>query len=288
MKFILSRCLLLVFLLFPLFCFAQKSNPAYLIYNEKGREISYRKFIRSLAKADIVLFGEFHNNPICHWLELEVAQDLYKKRTLTLGAEMLEADNQAAVDAYLSGGLDLAGLDSLARLWNNFNTDYKPVLDFAAANSVEFVATNIPRRYASMVYRGGFSSLDTLPPAELATIAPLPISYDAELPGYKAMMEMAAGHGGANLPKAQAIKDATMAYFILKNHQPGDLFLHYNGAYHSDNFEGIYWYLKREKPPLHIQTISAVSQENIHKLEEENCGKATFIICIPQNMTTTY
>ena len=42
--------------------------------------------IKSLAKRDIILFGELHNNPISHWLQYEVTADLNKTRELILGA----------------------------------------------------------------------------------------------------------------------------------------------------------------------------------------------------------
>ena len=56
---------------------------------------------------------------------------------------------------------------------------------------------------------------------EKTWMAPLPMDYDANLPGYVKMVEMMGGHGGANMPKAQATKDATMAYFILQHFKPG-------------------------------------------------------------------
>ena len=95
------------------------------------------------------------------------------------------------------------------------------------------------------------------------------------------------GHGGANMPKAQASKDATMAYFSLKAWQPGKLLIHYNGAYHSDEFESMYWFLKRANPGLNIVTISTVSQDDVELLEEESQDKADFIIAVPSNMTQT-
>ena len=119
-------------------------------------------------------------------------------------------------------------------------------------------------------------------------IAPLPISYDAELPGYKKMMEMMKDHGGPNLPKAQAIKDATMAHFILQNYKPGNLFIHFNGSFHSENYDGIVWYLKNKRPELTYTTITVVSQKDIRKLLDENKNKADFIICVDEDMTTTY
>lgn len=99
---------------------------------------------------------------------------------------------------------------------------------------------------------------------------------------------MGGGHGGENLPKAQAIKDATMAHFILQNHKAGQLFIHYNGAYHSDYKEGIIWHIRQTNSQLKIMTISTVNQEQLKKLNKENLGKADFIICVDENMTKTY
>jgi uncharacterized iron-regulated protein len=265
-----------------------QQKPAYQIFDSKGKKTSYGKLLKQVANKDITLFGEFHNNPIAHWLQLELSKDLYPRRQLAFGAEMFEQDNQQALDLYLSGTLSAKGLDSLARLWPNYKTDYAPLVNFAKENKIGFAATNVPRRYASMVARGSFSALDTLRWTEKAWIAPLPIAYDSLLPGYQKMLSMMPGHGGANLPKAQALKDATMAHFILKNYKPGNLFLHFNGSYHSDNYEGILWYLKQARPDLRYATISTVSQKDISKLLPENIGKADFIICVDEDMTTTY
>jgi len=266
-----------------------QNKTAYVIYNAKGQKVSYAKMVKTIAKNnDIVLFGEYHDNPISHWLQLEITKDLSTKRELVLGAEMLEADNQGELNDYLAGIIDAKTLDSTARLWPNYKTDYKPLVDFAKENHLKFIAANIPRRYAKTVFSKGLEALEELPINEKAWIAPLPIDYDAELPGYKAMLEMMGGHGGENLPKAQAIKDATMAYFIYKNWLPNQLFIHYNGSYHSDGFEAIYWYLLKKDPSLNIQTISTVSQDNVFKLLEENKGIADFIICVDEDMTSTY
>jgi len=265
-----------------------QQKPAYVLYNSEGKKVSYKKMIKQLAKKDIVLFGEFHNNPISHWLELSLAKDLSEKRNLTFGAEMFEADNQQSLNNYLAGKITAKGLDSTARLWSNYKTDYAPIVDFAKEKNAAFIATNIPRRYASLVSKKGFEGLDTLSALEKTWMAPLPMDYDANLPGYVKMLEMMGGHGGANMPKAQATKDATMAYFILQNFKPGNLFIHYNGSFHSDNYDGINWYLKRKRPDLKYATITTVSQKNIKELLAENKGKADYIICVDEDMTNTY
>lgn len=279
--------LLSIGLLIALIGFAQ-DKPAYVLYNSQGKKVKYAKMMEEIVKSDILMFGEFHDNPIAHWLQLELTKDLKAQRSLMLGAEMFEADNQEQLNAYLQGKLSAKGLDSSARLWRNYKTDYAPLVDFARQNNIIFVATNIPRRYASMVAKGGFESLDTLKSNEKAWIAPLPIIYDSTLPGYKNMLEMMKDHGGPNLPKAQASKDATMSHFILKHFVPGNLFIHYNGAYHSENYEGIVWYLRKSNPSLKIATITVVSQADVNKLLAENKKKADYIICVDEDMTTTY
>ncbi|MGV8946886.1 MAG: ChaN family lipoprotein [Lutibacter sp.] len=276
----------LLFLLFTISIFSQ-NKPAFKLYNAKGNEVSYQQMLKAMRNAEVVLFGEHHNNPIVHWLQYETTVDLNKSKKLTLGAEMFEADNQVALNNYLSGKIDQKTFDTVARLWKNYPTDYKPLVDFAKENKLKFIATNVPRSFASQVFKNGFESLDALSSEEKSWMAPLPIKYDANLPGYVKMMKMMGGHGGDNLPKAQAIKDATMAYFILKNKENNKLFIHYNGAYHSDDFEGINWYLKQEKPTLKIVTISVVEAENVKKFEAENKGKADFIIVVPTTMTKT-
>ena len=274
--------------LFVLTSFAQNKSP-YKIYNAKGKQVSYKKMVKELSKSDIILFGEFHNNAISHWLQYEVTEELNKTRDLMLGAEMFEADNQLVLNEYLAGNINNKQLDSMARLWPNYQTDYAPLVDFAKDNNIQFIASNIPRRYASKVFKQGIESLDELSDEEKSWITPLPMEYDAELSCYKDIPVMMGGPKmKANLAKAQAIKDATMAYFILQNYNEGELFIHYNGAYHSDIYEGILWYLKRGKNDLNYTTISTVSQENIDKLLEENKNLADFIICVDINMTNTY
>ncbi len=267
--------------------FAQ-SRPAYVLYNAKGKKISYTKMIKQLAEKDILLFGEFHNNPISHWMELTVAKDLSEIREIIFGAEMFEADNQQALNDYLADKISAKGLDSAARLWSNYKTDYAPLVNFAKEKKTPFIATNIPRRYAALVSKKGFEALDTIPALAKTWMAPLPMDYDSTLPGYVNMMKMMSGHGSSNMPKAQATKDATMAYFILQNVKPGALFIHFNGSYHSENYDGINWYLKRKRPELNIGTITTVSQKKLKKLLVENKGKADFIICVDEDMTSTY
>jgi uncharacterized iron-regulated protein len=46
----------------------------------------------------------------------------------------------------------------ITQLWSNYQTDYRPLVDFAKEN-LRFIATNIPRRYASMINKMGIKAL---------------------------------------------------------------------------------------------------------------------------------
>ncbi len=278
---------LILLLFFTIVSLAQ-DKKAYQLFDKNGKKVSYKKLLKETGAAQVVLFGEFHNNAISHWLELELTKDIAKNKEVVLGAEMLEADNQKQVNQYLNGDINQKKLDSTARLWPNYKTDYKPLVDFAKENKLQFIATNIPRRFASLVSKNGFEALDKLTDEEKNWVAPLPIPYDASLPGYVEMLKMMGEHTSPNMPKAQAIKDATMAYFINKNLKDGTTFIHYNGSYHSDNFEAISWYLKTYHPNIKIVTISSVEQKEVTKLETENHNKANFIIVIDEDVTKTY
>lgn len=251
--------------------------------------------VAELQKADVVLFGEQHNDPIAHWLQLEVARDLHKEhqKSFAIGAEMFEADVQLLLNEYLSGLISDNNFEQESRPWQNYKTDYKPIIKYAKAENVPFIATNVPRRYAAMVAAGSLKALNELSEDAKKYIAPLPIVVDTNLPGYKNMLSLfgSSTHGNAkseNIVQAQALKDATMAHFILEQLKTGKKVLHLNGAYHSDNFEGIGWYLKHKGQKLKIITITTVLQEDLDKLTEENKNKADFILVVPASMTRTY
>ena len=147
MKRLLLLAPLALFLSFTL----KLDKQPYILYNSKGNKATYEQLLAEAKKADIVLFGELHDNPICHWLQKELTDDLYadKKDNLVLGAEMFEADDQITLNEYLAGRISDKTLKEEAKLWNNFATDYKPLLDIAKTNKLRFIACNICLLYTS-------------------------------------------------------------------------------------------------------------------------------------------
>lgn len=272
-----------------------QDKQAYVIYNGKGKRVVYQNVVNVVKNSDLLLFGELHDNPIAHWLELELAVDVFDalKGNIILGAEMFETDNQLILDEYLNGYISQQRFEAEARLWPNYKTDYKPIVEFAKSKGLRFVATNIPRRYASMVSAGGFDTLLSLSQQAKLYIAPLPIAYDPNLGCYKSMLGMMdmPGKGRSNpefFPMAQAIKDATMAHCIMENLRGNHVFIHFHGSFHSNNYEGIYWYVKCKLPNLKIVTVATVTQDDLSTLNQESMGIADFIIVVPDRMTRTY
>ena len=290
----LSAILSLLIISLPIY---SQDLPAYKVFSGEGKKADFSDIQRAASKSDIVFFGEQHDNPIAHWLELELTKSLFAARgkDLILSAEMFETDNQILIDEYLSGLIKESSFESEVRSWKNYATDYKPLLNFAKENGLRFIASNIPRRYAAVVSSGGFEALQKVPPEELKYIAPLPIDYDPDLACYKDMLSMGGSIGGQmggkvseNLPKAQAIKDATMAKSISNSWQKGQTLIHFNGSYHSDKHTGILWYLNKYNPSVKVITVTTVLQDDIEKMSDENKGLADFVIVIPTSMTRTY
>jgi uncharacterized iron-regulated protein len=286
----MKSSILNIFLIAILVFSFKGDKKAYQLFDSKGKETTYEKMLNDAKQADVVLFGEMHDNPICHWLQLELTKDLYqiKKEKLVLGAEMFEADDQIAINEYLAGKISEKTFKDEVKLWPNYKTDYKPLIDFAKNNKLNFIAANIPRRYANLVYNKGIEKLDSLDSEAKKWICPLPMKYDGTIKCYKDIFESAGGHGGENLPKSQAVKDATMAYFISKNLEKGKLFIHYNGTYHSNNHQGIEWYLKDINKNLKVFTIASAEQAALDTLAKESIDLADYIIITPESLTKTH
>jgi len=283
---------IIAFISLVLFSNAQ-DKPAYQLYNNKGKLAKYDKMIKDLAESDMVFFGEAHTNPISHWMQIEMAKSFYeiKGDKFFFGAEMFENPNQLVLNEYLAGFYpEKKMIPEMTQMWGNYKTDYKPLVEFAKENKLRFIATNIPRRYASMINKGGIEILKELSPEAKALIGPdLEKHFDTIV--YADMKDMMGGHvppNMLNIQTAQASKDATMAHFSVKNFNKGDLFFHLDGSYHSNNKRGIIWWVNKIHPGLNIKSITTVSTSDWENMtDEEKESIAEYIIVVADNMTQT-
>lgn len=58
---------------------------------------------------------------------------------------MFENGNQLVLNEYLAGYYEEDKMmPEITQLWVNYETDYKPIMEFAKENKLRFIATNIP------------------------------------------------------------------------------------------------------------------------------------------------
>ena len=269
-----------------------QSPVAYTLFDKDGNKVEYRAMIEEISLQDLVFLGEIHNCPIAHWMEKLIIEDLYAIHgdKLMLGAEMFERDDQLLVNEYISGLIPESRFKVEAKLWQNYETDYKPIIEFAKTNKLPFIATNVARRYANIVAKEGLKALDKVSEEAHAWLAPLPIEYISN-PLVDAYFSHMMNPGmkktpSTNLAEAQVVKDATMAWSISQTLK--EKFVHINGSFHSTGHAGIINYLNVYRPGLKIATIEVVRQDQIDTLNEKSKGNADYFICVPRSMTTTY
>nr|WP_294861150.1 ChaN family lipoprotein [uncultured Fluviicola sp.] len=265
---------------------------AFRIFDSKGKQVSFQKMMAKVSSNQVILFGEFHDNPISHWLELNVLMSLNEKKQgsrLGVGFEMFELHQVKALNDYIATKSYKALKDS-TELWANFKTDYKPVLDSAIAYGNSPFAANVTRKYASLVFKKGLAVLDSLPADEKKLMAPLPFPFDSTLSQYVELIDMGREMhaSGINFAYAQAIKDATMGYSIVQQLQKNKQVYFLNGAFHSDFHQGIMWYIQQYAAGTTVGTITTVSQKDVRKLEKEHVNRADYIIVVNETMLSTH
>lgn len=270
---------------------AVAQGEAYQFFTSKGKKIELKDVLKKSSEVDITFFGELHNNSLAHWLQLEVLKGMQAENPdLVLGAEFFERDDQLSIDEWFSDFITEKNFEAEAKLWNNYSTDYRPLMRFAKENSLEFIASNVPRKYASLVSRSGKVALDSLSEEAKRYFAQLPYEIDMDLPGYVAMKDMMHGAPGNSdyMVQAQALKDATMAESLFSAISAKKKILHVNGSYHSKDGEGILWYLKREFPDLNILNIHTITQDSLDKLDPQYKESGEIILVLPKDSHESY
>jgi uncharacterized iron-regulated protein len=292
----MKQLILTSFLLISIVSFTKAQNkPAYQLFSNDGEIAIYDDMIKDLVISDMVFFGEYHNDPISHWMQIEISKSFFeiKGDKLFFGAEMFETGNQLVINEYLAGLYpNKKMINEITQLWSNYKTDYKPLMDFAKENNLRFIASNIPRRYASMINKMGIDALKKLSPEALTLIGPdLEKYFDPTVKAYAKMADKMGGHIPANMlyiQTAQAAKDATMAHFSLKNFSPGDLLFHFEGSYHSNYKQGIIWWINKIQLGLKIKSITTVFQSEWNDMtDKEKTEIANYTIVVADNMTKT-
>ena len=259
--------LFISFIIFNYDVFAQDLISHYKVYDvKKQKVISLDEVITDMHKADVLFFGEEHNDSIGHILEFTIFKklaDQFPKKT-ALSLEMFHTDVQPVIDEYLADLISEKNFIKEGRAWSNYK-DYKPLIEYAKTNKLAVIAGNAATRYSNAVTKNGLTVLSGFPKSSLNNLAPLPI--DTATGRYlEKFTELLGGHsmGLMKVYQTQNFWDATMAWSIAKfaKANKGIKILQLNGRFHSDEKLGTSAKLQKYAPTLKILNISSFSDEN--------------------------
>ena len=244
-----------------------------IVQTSTGAFVPSDSLAAAVARTDVVFLGEQHDDPVTHVLERVVLEMAGRSgRPVVLSLEMFERDVQPLVDAYLAGRMSEQDFLADARPWPRYATDYRPMLELARANGWPVIASNVPRRLAAAVSRGGVAVLDTLSRTERSfaartIVCPRDAYYERFMQavgahgagggGATAADSAAAAAAGWRFYEAQCVKDETMAESIVHGMQRENvLVVHVNGAFHSDRGLGTAARVIRRRPMLRSLVVS--------------------------------
>lgn len=292
----------------------------YRIYTGAGNPATLADIVQATEDTDILFIGEGHGDPVGHYLEariLEALHDRYTRdgelqRPLVLSLEMFEQDVQTVLDEYLAGLITERHFLSASRPWPGYQTDYRPLIEFARTNGLPVIAANAPRRYVNRVSRLGPDALDDLSAAAKEWLPPLP--YGEATPAYREkfhrfFVDVTGAdvfvHDGENgedaemqnlelsetakakrekdfdrLLSAQSLWDAAMAHAIGRviRRQPESLILHISGKFHSEEGLGIPEHVDDYQPGTKFRTVVMDTSENFTAFDPAYEGRGDFVI----------
>ena len=237
---------------------------------DRNRWTDLEAMAAELVKADVVFFGEQHDDPGTHAMQRALLEALARRRPVILSLEMFERDVQPLLGRYLSGNVAEDSLLATGRPWPRYATDYRPAVEWARFHDWPVIAANIPRPIASAISRGGLAVLDTLGARRAHAAEAFECRSDGKY--FDNFGETMRAHvpGDTDSAKAaaldryyqsQCMKDETMAESIVRaraEHGPAPLIVHLNGAFHSNFGLGTVERVERRMPDAKLVVITAI------------------------------
>jgi uncharacterized iron-regulated protein len=266
---------------------ALQVEPALRVYDTKAqRFIPFAQLASAIASKDLVFFGEQHNDPATHAAETAVLAALGERRAhVVVTLEMFERDVQPVLDQYVAGAISEETFLAAARPWDNYPTDYRPMVELARVRGWPVVAANVPRRLASAVSRRGLAVLDTMNARDRGYMArEHACPKDAY---YEKFAETMKGHSAGGGPptaadlaamaqmtdrfyEAQCVKDEAMGEAIadaFTRSPKGTVIFQVDGAFHSDNGLGTVERARRRVPKASSVVLSAIPVDDLAKAD---------------------
>ncbi|EGR0025823.1 hypothetical protein FT122_12905 [Vibrio alginolyticus] len=232
----------------------------YQLYTPSGEHIALSKLPIELQQADVILIGEWHTHAGVHRFQTDMLKQLTSyDRSLALSMEQFTRDKQPVVDAYLRGEIGEQYLMKQANAWPNYESDYRPLVEFAKQKNLPVIAANAPKSIVRCIGRQGLDYINKLDDDQRMFIAQA-ISTGSS--PYKEKFMASMHHGKPEQTEkqfaAQVTWDETMAESIVSylDDNPGAQIVHVAGKFHTEQGLGTAASILSRNPSLKVVVIS--------------------------------
>ncbi len=241
------------------------------LYNpSKQQQIdSIADLAQQLADSQVILFGEFHTHPAIHLAQLRLFEALYQQNhQLSLSMEQFTRNQQHLLNQYLDGEIGEERLINQSQAWDNYRSDYRPLVEFAKQQQLTIIAANAPRKHIRCLAQQGLDYLQQLPTNQRQQLAE---TFTLDDPAYQQRLFGNAHHGDKQQTQSHFIAmlawDDTMAESIAKQTlSNGQQIMHTVGNFHIAQRQGTYSRVKQRLGAEKVSSIVALSAKEFAKL----------------------
>ncbi|WP_039986858.1 ChaN family lipoprotein [Vibrio owensii] len=232
----------------------------YQLHAPSGEAISVNQLTPALQQADVILIGEWHTHAGIHRFQTDMLKQLSSaSRPLALSMEQITRDKQAILDSYLNGEIGEQYFMKQSNAWPNYESDYRPLVEFAKQADIPVIAANAPKNIVRCIGRQGIDYLDKLGSDERSFVAD---EVNTANSPYKEKFMASMHHGKPEQTEkqyaAQVTWDETMAESIVKylEKHPGTQVVHVAGKFHTEGGLGTAASILNRNPDLNVVVIT--------------------------------
>lgn len=278
--------------------------PAWTAYHaSSGSVCTWDALMQDVERADIVLIGEEHNDPVAHQLERDIIQAaLINTPNLAVAMEMFERDEQVLVDFYLDDKISTETLIKTtdAKSWGGSEEKwrewYQQIVDVVKAyraTGARVIAANAPRRYATFARLEDEATLLELAQAQDCPVIVVPSSEVDDSDYYQRFASLMTGHHPAGPSghaidteayfRSQQLWDATMADAVLRAQAIHPKVILIAGDFHIASQGGLLKRILHANPGLDVMTISIERKGATSPFLPEDKARADIVIYTASN-----
>ena len=239
----------------------------YALRSPENQPITVQQFILDNKDVDIILVGEWHTHVGIHRFQSDLLRAMFNQnKNTSLSMEQFSRDKQNVIDQYLTGEIGEQTLIKEATAWPNYESDYRPLVEFSKSNNIDVLASNAPNNIVRCIGSEGIEYIDKLTMDQRKWLAK---SISTKNSAYKTRFLASMHHGDEiqNLQHfaAQVTWDETMADSIVQylTQNPNKQIMHIAGKFHVEDGLGIAASITARAPKLKIVIVTPVTDVEV-------------------------